>query len=1234
MKTNTLITRTNACARSLCRALVLLPCLAISLALIPESANAIKPLSNTTQADLATRFSTIEDRILIRTSAAMYRFHPESESWMTLTSENGLPKTPLTNLCLTSDELWLTGTGAAVSDPKFDDWQLYSPGEGFPGKLIFNIESDDDYSYAATDAGAARFDRYVLEWEPLTAGADNPLGKSYDVAVGEDRVWFALETGIAQYRKSSESFRFDHTLDQLVNPRVIALRQTSTYLWAITSAGLARYDKNLETWTSYLPGVDLPDAQIHQATLVGEDIYLGTDDGLWSYTSNTGIWRQDQSSQKMPGQQVFAFSASGNLWVVTDKAFARYDEKNARWIDFTTNVPLSPGPGIDLAYMNQTLLLAGQSSLIYAVTGSESNPNLFQYRIKEIESLDTTDIARQDSWSLGLDEGGVGARRSQNEYLLVKGGTTIYIENDPGAAQEGESDYANLISDSRFDLTLNGKSAGGRAISGFYDTTDPDNDAYQVSFRGTREDNVRNISAGEINQQFFNSNISSDTGIEGFHLRTEFGDRNETTRRRHLAADVWAGARRTFPGHMVFYGEGPYRLGHRDLIAESEVIRIDQETLRRDDDYTIDWKSGSFILGTHIPISSDTAIEVNYQYEVENDSSIASDSNIPDDRDLFAGQVGFSATDNLFLGLGATSWTNDSNQRAGLLNLNTRFEHKTEDSFLRLTPEIAFSRLSAENEAATSGSNESDENEKSGTATGIKLSSRYKTLELTASHQHLAADLTTLTDRRTLLGRLREESKLSTRLDLSSNIQTTLEWQQKLSDQVPVETEGSGGGDITTSGHGSESLLLAGVRYLRHGFPNISLQRGQVQVDSLGTKQEKLITRAELELSPNPDKLKSLGIKRLWLRSFFERNERKSDGPTKITDHSYIRLNGSTGNPLSWNLYLENQWIHRPDDSIASGLRRVQDLNFTLQSIPHRVINFYATMEAGRDLSWLERGGSNGFTASRQLTSTTYLYPGRLHSFFLPLSLQIDFGKNDSEAGHAGEKLPGSNALWQTVSDASEQRDSHFSTIESRLQLRPWLKLVDRLESNTSNWREDTEKTDTRHRLFENRLEIRPRGGLLTIRFLDEKNDEKIVAGSSTGNDSQSETKKSRRLSTEWTQAWGKGWQSYTSFEIERSTDHHPLATHRWTPQIRLTYHHRRWNLNANLGLKYTYQESYDTSTETNPNIRSDSRTTIVTSDLDIRPLRILGLKVQHLLDCTRGKKWDHSLNIRIMIRA
>ena len=336
MKTPISVTRTNLSfsARSLYRALVLLPCLAISLALATGSANALRPLSDTKPADLATRFSAVEDRVLIRTSAAMYRFHPESESWMTLTSENGLPETPLTNLCLTSDELWLTGTGAAVSDPKFDNWQLYSPGEGFPGRLIFSIESDDDYSYAATDAGAARFDRYVLEWEPLSAGAENPLGKSYDVAVGEDRVWFALETGIAQYRKSSESFRLDHTLDQLANPRVIALRQTSTYLWAITPAGLARYDKDLETWTSYLPGVDLPDAQIHQATLVGEDIYLGTDDGLWIYTSTNGIWRRDQSSQKMPGQQVFAFSATSNLWVVTDKAFARYDEKYQRMVSW------------------------------------------------------------------------------------------------------------------------------------------------------------------------------------------------------------------------------------------------------------------------------------------------------------------------------------------------------------------------------------------------------------------------------------------------------------------------------------------------------------------------------------------------------------------------------------------------------------------------------------------------------------------------------------------------------------------------------------------------------------------------------------------------------------------------------------------------------------------------------------------------------------------------------------
>jgi len=228
--------------------------------------------------------------------------------------------------------------------------------------------------------------------------------------------------------------------------------------------------------------------------------------------------------------------------------------------------------------------------------------------------------------------------------------------------------------------------------------------------------------------------------------------------------------------------------------------------------------------------------------------------------------------------------------------------------------------------------------------------------------------------------------------------------------------------------------------------------------------------------------------------------------------------------------------------------------------------------------------------------------------------------------GQTGEKLPGSKALWSSVDHASEQHDNRHTTLESRLQITSWLRLIDRLETSTGDDRNASGASSTEHRLFENRFEIRPRGGLVTIRFL-------------TGRDKSSEIIENKRkettdsrLSSEWTHIWGRGWQSYAALEVQRSSDHHPLPMRSWSPQIQGTYHHSKWDLNASLRLKYTYQESYNRQEP--PYFRYIDREMNISSTLDLRPHQILGLKIVHSLICPRGKNWDHNLKIRLMIRA
>jgi len=1181
------------------------------------------PLSSTRAEDLRTTIALNKGRALLRTPATLYRFHPETEAWTMLTAEEGLPLAPLLNLSLTGDDLWVSGTGASLTDPQVDDWQYYGPGEGYPGQNVYNVAADDDYAYAATDAGLARFDRYILEWEPMAGPADHDIAETVDVEVDDERAWFAFAGGVIEYRKDAESYRVDTVLGQLDAPNVLALRQTTGHIWAVTTTGLARYDKALETWTSFLPGVDLPDARIHDIQVSGEDLYLSCDDGIWRFLADRGIWRRDEACGSMPGQQVFDLAIRSGYWVVTERAFAYYDENAARWIDYTTSVPATPGEGFDLAWTGDALLLLSPEVAVYALRRGEANPSVYSFRTQSIDRWACA-VPEADRWQPVADEGGAGLRKSCDEFLVVKGGATVYVEDDDDNKSAGETDFDNLISETRYDLTLSGRTADGRALSGYYDTTNPDDETYLLSYRGTRNDVVRNVSAGELDQQFFNTQLNPSLGIRGGSARLEFGPRSEETRRRRVTADGWAGERRTFPGRKVFYGpQRIYMLGQGNLIAGSEVIRVDREPLIVGTDYTIDWESGNFIIGDHILLDDNTAVEVTYLYEEQSD-----DPTRPPDEDqaVYAGQIGFAPDKHVFTGVSGTSWTDEEGRGALLVGANARLEWKGEDHLLRVSPEIALSRhdesttVSAQDEVGgLSGGADK------GLAQGMALQGRYRGLELSAEHRTMESGFVSLEDRQTLLGRLREESSLGARWNITPLLQSTLDWSQTRSDQV---------GD--SDGRGDENLLMAGLWLRRAGFPNLGLRRGRVWVDSLAHREEKWVTRGELELDPDPAKLAALGIRRLWLRAFFQRNERTSEGgedaaatDKRVTDHSFIRLNGSAGNPLSWNLDLEDRWTHRPDASVANGLSRDQTVDLNFQLRPHGSVDAFVGWEAGREMLWREVGGTDGFTTERRWTLTSLLYPGRVAAPLAPLSFRVELNHAGSEEGERGVVHPGIGSLWAKPDSASTEQASDTQVVETRLQIFSWLRFVDRLEFDEQSSRTSLQSQEDRGRQLENRFELRPSGGLLTIRYVDTFDE------STSQTDAYAETERTaRRVAAEWSQIWGGGWLTYLAFEAERSEEGLPEPLRRVSPQARLTLRRDRFRTDASVGLTHLYEESFDYDAERDTYNRLGARSLQLDFSLSIQPLRILTLKLLYQIEMPRGEDADHDVDLRVMIRA
>ncbi|MBN2172101.1 MAG: hypothetical protein JW819_12350 [Candidatus Krumholzibacteriota bacterium] len=1367
----------------------------------------------TRAADLRPRILTAEERVLFLAPAGLHRFLPESEAWTVTPAGEGPPAAPLTGMWLGEGGLWVTGGGVAVSDLRYDDWQAFGPGAGWPGARVNDVEADADYAYAGTDAGAARFDQFVLEWEPLAGPGGALLGPVADVAVGEERVWFALAGGVAEYRKESESVRVDSLLGTLRAPRVLALRQGTRHLWALTDAGLARYDKDLESWTSFRAGDELPDARVRQISLEGEDLALGTDAGLWIYAAEAGVWREHESHLGMPGRRVLAFLREpGRLWVATEQALALYEEEGARWVDFTAAVPLAPASVRELARSGGALLLLGEGAIVYGLEQGQDNPSLFAYRRRELAPAPAA-AAGEGAWGWRLDEAGLALTGPAASRLLLKGGTTVFVEDE----ETGAPGLGGLAAESRVDLTLSGRLPGERSLSGFYDSTDPDDTDYQLGYRGARDDILRLVALGEIEQQPFNAELAPGTGLRGGRLRAELGPRTEQARRRRLTADVWAGERRTRPGRDVFrggskevsgslrdvdyargavfplpagwspadlreavlwrddgdaatddantehravagrdgawdrlapvadytlgpggetlilaapladgealaaarggleadltdawlanrYALGPepvpgslvvaiadstgttadaggasylqafgldadgdgrldagrfspvsgllafpddrpfpaevyadspasrytiefayratlstFRLAHRELVPGSERIRVDRRLLCSGADYSIIPASGLFVFFEHVLLGEDTVVEVEYLYEVGD-----ADSEDADAGPVTAAQLGLAPDDRLYLGLVAARWEDDAGEERVTGDLNARLEWRGEERLLRLTPELAWS------DAPPGGT--------SGRAWGLGLQGRWRRAELAASHRDLGADYASFEDRRTLLGRLRGESRASARFGLSRHLQAELDWEREKSDGVPA------GGTLAeagapAAGEGEESSLTATVRLLREGLPNLSLSRGRVLLDAPGARDEKAITRAELEVDPGQAGRSVPGLSRLWLRAFFQRSERELAGDAAAaddaagrwtTDHAFLRLSGAAGNPLSWNLAFEDQRRFLTDTGRDLGRR--QELDATLQSRPHGSVDAYLRWEARRELFWHPAGGGDGFDVERRGLATLLVYPGRWHPTLDRLSLRLDLGGHETEAGEPGQALPGAGSLWSPTDRVAERRRSRDGTVEGRLQILPRLRLVERWESESGLAAVEGLDRETESRRLESRLEISPPGGLVSLRL--------ITRDAAEGGADTDE----RRFLGQWDHAWRGGLLSFLGLDAEREETRDRLAGTReesLRPQARLTLRRARWRLDASLGGSLGWTRRRDLAPGPD-GPWSRTREQALTATLSVQPWRILSVRIQYVLERTRdlpgesGASWrtDQDLRLRVQVRA
>ncbi|HEY9141696.1 MAG TPA: two-component regulator propeller domain-containing protein [Bryobacteraceae bacterium] len=255
--------------------------------------------------------------------------------WENFTTANGLPDNRVYNVCVDGDRIW-AGTDNGLALYENGKWRVFTTADGLahravlylaldkkthtlwiatmgglsrysagridtftqlnsglPNDVVYGVTVQGDLVWAATAAGAARYDTRTNQWSIFNE-RNTPMEEiwTYNVSAGEDKVYYAVwGGGVLEYDVKTERWKDYRDPDGeteivlfknqgLIHDITSSVSYVNHILWASTYFGASRYDGR--NWLNFLDkDSGLPSNFINQVkTLDGTRAWFSTDKGL------------------------------------------------------------------------------------------------------------------------------------------------------------------------------------------------------------------------------------------------------------------------------------------------------------------------------------------------------------------------------------------------------------------------------------------------------------------------------------------------------------------------------------------------------------------------------------------------------------------------------------------------------------------------------------------------------------------------------------------------------------------------------------------------------------------------------------------------------------------------------------------------------------------------------------------------------------------------------------------
>ena len=462
--------------------------------------------------------------------------------------------------------------------------------DGLPSQRISTVAFDDQYVWFGTNKGLVRYrktDRALKVYDESNGLPSKVV--TYSVTIGR-QVWFGTRAGIAVFSPDVDGLRAFGEADGMASGDVAELFQFGADLWCRTDVGLSRFRIQQRVFNNF-PMTIMGAQQIRVMTIDGENMWLGTDNGLWLFEGASDAIRIFPQQEALGSKAIVGVeTTSSYLYFTTDKEILQYNKLTLAIRRFTSAERLSRQEG-----STGSLVSAKFVTVMFSDAAVMYNIQLDQWTDRKIavtvanERKTTGRVFGQ----LELEQPFInGTKDSSNAYANALGGIGIghQLEKDRTLNGSVYLDYGQLNASGIRDLQ------------------------YKIEYLGNQNDVVRDVRIEDkLKYRYIEEGLDRQLLLQGAHVGMATPGAEPKAK---LEVDV--GFRR---GQVVRdFLTGPwqeiYQLSQKYILPGTERVYVDGELLNNGTDYTMIYSAGQLTFLDRERIDDLSVITIEYERDL------------------------------------------------------------------------------------------------------------------------------------------------------------------------------------------------------------------------------------------------------------------------------------------------------------------------------------------------------------------------------------------------------------------------------------------------------------------------------------------------------------------------------------------------------------------------------------------------------------------------------------------